>query len=1571
MLKFASLFRRAFRKAATRKRHARPVLERLEDRLAPAGNIIVSTGQEFTIDGTAVGRVAIPPVPGFQYAQPLGLTEDPNGNLYVWNGLYSYNSTLAIYHKATNSWTQLTNASWNAYSDGDVVYNKGFVYAADQYAVGDPPQNNNGIVRYDVADGTVTRFLEGTDFEGVNIGFDGKLYALTSAGVQVIDPSTMTVVRQVDLNANHTFIDVAVAAGGDIYTANTDYSVSHFDGNGNLIAKTKTPQYLVSINLESDGTVIVGSLQGQIYELTSSLASIRTINTGASGAIHVAFAATPGAGYDSYATPRSTALTVAAGQGVLANDFDPTGQGITASLISGPSNGTLDFHGDGSFTYTPNSGDIGSDSFVYQDSNGLAVSNQATVTVTTEDPPVAVNDSYAIVANLPYTISLNPAVSSLTMQSQPGDYLGLGKSYDFTSPSASFQVGGYDITDTNVVEIYLGQSADFWKLAFKAPGTAKIVPGTYLNAARYPFQTNTQPGLDVNGDGRGSNTLTAQFTVLQAVFSAAGTIQHFDATWIIHSEGAPPTFSGELRYNYIAPSGVLSNDSDPEGHPLTASLVAGPSHGAVTLNADGTFTYTNDATFSGTDSFTYKANDGYLDSNVATVNITAPPQQTTTTVTALPAEAQYGTPVTFTATVSDAATSPNGSVEFYDDTTGADLGAGALVATSSTSSTWTLVTAAQQLGVTAAHHAIRAGFTGQTFFQNSAGTLSGGFAVTPLPISVHGITVHDKVFDGAPGARLDVGTMSLSGLLAGDQVTLSAGPATGMFVSKDAGNNVPVIVSGLTLAGAQASDYAIAPLAANITPRTLQISGIAAKNKTYDGTTTATLDVSGALIQGVISGDTVSLSGGSGSFAGKDVGTSIPVTITALTLNGANAADYSASPVQSAPTAAINPATITVSGIVANKIYDATTSATVTPATASLVGVLQGDLVALLQTTPTATFILKMAGPQAAATVTGLSLGGPQAFDYALTPTTAAAITPAPLTVTGIIADNKVYDGTTNATVHLDQAAPKGVFAGDDVRLVATGATGRFAGKDVTSAISVGVLGLSLSGANAGNYSIAQATTRADITPATLTVSGVMVRNKTYDRTTSATLVTSAAALVGVLPPDAVGLDASAAAGAYASPDAGTNIAVAVTGLSLTGPQAGDYTLTQPKVTGDILPAVLTVTGIKAQDKVYDGTKSATLNTAGASLSGIMTGDAVTLDASGAVGTFASKDVGTALRVIVSGLKLGGPQAGDYTLGDTAAPGESWTQFQGNAAHTGAVSAIVNPATISSEWTFRAASLGVYTLSSVVNAGSDVYFTASNNPQYVGLSGSYSVYALDPSTGAPIWNYTHSTFGSTGSPPSVSGKTVYVQFGGHSEISGGNSTQFPYMVGLGSADGCKSSRPITALNLDTPISRRWKETAFLPLPDTMEGCAVTTLPVAPYFGTPACTSKPTLFLPRTPTSCTCTSGPVPLVLAPRWRHSMPSIATPERRVSPSSIPRTQTFLIIRMSRWVARATPLFLTAAALSARSFVLTWSNTPFAGSRRSIRPAPWRSLTATCTSQRAIALPFWMRPLVPQSGT
>src|SRR6185369_9307510 len=71
----------------------------------------------------------------------------------------------------------------------------------------------------------------------------------------------------------------------------------------------------------------------------------------------------------------------------------------------------------------------------------------------------------------------------------------------------------------------------------------------------------------------------------------------------------------------VAAPGVLGNDTDEDGDSLTAQLVTNPTHGTVTLNANGGFTYSWMPGWAAADTFTYRVSDGHETSNTATVYI--------------------------------------------------------------------------------------------------------------------------------------------------------------------------------------------------------------------------------------------------------------------------------------------------------------------------------------------------------------------------------------------------------------------------------------------------------------------------------------------------------------------------------------------------------------------------------------------------------------------------------------------------------------------------------------------------------------------------------------------------------------------------------------------------------------------------------------------------------------------------------------------------------------------------------------------------------------------------------------
>jgi VCBS repeat-containing protein len=140
--------------------------------------------------------------------------------------------------------------------------------------------------------------------------------------------------------------------------------------------------------------------------------------TGSSNVATVAFAVTgvndaPVAINDSYSTFEDTALSISA-PGLLENDTDPDGNSLTALLVTGPANGTFTLNAEGAFTYTPSAHFNGTDSFTYRASDGLAVSNIATVNLTVtpvNDPPVAdAGPDQSVLLN--ETVTLNGAGSS-------------------------------------------------------------------------------------------------------------------------------------------------------------------------------------------------------------------------------------------------------------------------------------------------------------------------------------------------------------------------------------------------------------------------------------------------------------------------------------------------------------------------------------------------------------------------------------------------------------------------------------------------------------------------------------------------------------------------------------------------------------------------------------------------------------------------------------------------------------------------------------------------------------------------------------------------------------------------------------------------------------------------------------------------------------------------------------------------------------------------------------------------------------------------------------------------------
>ncbi|MCP4269191.1 MAG: hypothetical protein GY777_27090, partial [Candidatus Brocadiaceae bacterium] len=192
--------------------------------------------------------------------------------------------------------------------------------------------------------------------------------------------------------------------------------------------------------------------------------------------------------------------------------------------------------------------------------------------------------------------------------------------------------------------------------------------------------------------------------------------------------------------------------------------------------------------------------------------------------------------------------------------------------------------------------------------------------------------------------------------------------------------------------------------------------------------------------------------------------------------------------------------------------------------------------------------------------------------------------------------------------------------------------------KDVGTNKSVSFTAITLTGADVANYTITQPTVQGDITTKELTITGLSATTKVYDRTTTATF--TGGSLVGVVSPDDVAPLSIPTTGDFASKDVGTNKSVSFTAITLTGADVANYTITQPTIQGDITTKELTITGLLATTKVYDGITTATLT--GGSLVGVSAPDDVAPLSIPTTGHFASSDVGTINSVSFTAISLTG-----------------------------------------------------------------------------------------------------------------------------------------------------------------------------------------------------------------------------------------------------------------------------------------------------------------------------------------
>ncbi len=367
---------------------------------------------------------------------------------------------------------------------------------------------------------------------------------------------------------------------------------------------------------------------------------------------------------------------------------------------------------------------------------------------------------------------------------------------------------------------------------------------------------------------------------------------------------------------------------------------------------------------------------------------------------------------------------------------------------------------------------------------NNIESSTGVLVYSRIELSITGLSGNNKLYDGSTNATVN-GTPALSGVVSGDEINLSGTPIY-TFVSSDVGTSIEITTTGFDLSGSDSEKYILVQpiLSADILSAELNITGLSGVDKTYDGTTNATTDGS-SVLSGIVSGDDVNLTGTPVfTFLSSEVGTEIDIITTGFSLSGADMANYTlVQPILSADITALE---LSIEGISGNnKSYDGTTEASVN-GTPTLSGVVSGDDITI-SGTPVYTFASPNVGTDIEITTTGFSLSGADSANYTLVqPTLSADITDVELSITGLTGEDKIYDGTTEATAN-GSPVLSGLISGDDVSLTGTPVY-TFANSDVDTGIEITTTGFTLSGTDATNYTLIQPMLSASISPAELVV---------------------------------------------------------------------------------------------------------------------------------------------------------------------------------------------------------------------------------------------------------------------------------------------------------------------------------------------------------------------------------------------------------------------------------------------------------------------------------------------------
>jgi filamentous hemagglutinin family protein len=503
--------------------------------------------------------------------------------------------------------------------------------------------------------------------------------------------------------------------------------------------------------------------------------------------------------------------------------------------------------------------------------------------------------------------------------------------------------------------------------------------------------------------------------------------------------------------------------------------------------------------------------------------------------------------------------------------------------------------------------------------------------ITPAPLTIAAVG-DTKVYDGTAISTL---TPDVSGLVGGDTVT----NLSQVFDSKNAGSRTMLVNTFTINDGNGGGNYSVTEDSndGEITPKPISASLIGTVEKTYDGGTSAPVADSNLTLPGAIAGDDVSVSvTGPGTYATRNAGSGINVTVSGLSFTGDDSGNYTFTDGASGDVGIIDQASLTIKAVSDTRVYNGNDLSSGVPLVSGLV---EGDGASGLSQV----FDSKNAGSRTLS-VNGFSISdGNGGNNYAVTLVNAeGSITPAPLTI-GAVGDTKVYDGNTSSAGVPDVSG----LVGSDT---ATNLSQVFDAKTVGSrTLTVHTFTLN-DGNGGGNYNVTLTDNDGEITPRPLSASLTGTVERTYNATTSAPVTAADITLVNAVPGDALTVGVSGP-GTYASPNVGTGIHVTVSGITVGGGDAGNYTFTDGAAgnVGKIDPATLTLTAV-GDTKVYNGT---TASSGAPHASGLFGEDSVT----GLSQVFDSKNAG-ARTLTVNGFSVSDGNGGhNYTVVLVAADG--------------------------------------------------------------------------------------------------------------------------------------------------------------------------------------------------------------------------------------------------------------------------------------------------------------------------